>query len=113
MQFRHESGKYIINGIIEVDDADIPVKVILKWGEIRLIYKDPKGYWFKYRTKKFRCDERKITNEKNYVKIHIGQCLKCARLQPETNRCQNPSGDRSFKGHTRQNCRYFKEQRHE
>lgn len=111
MKFIHESGKWsIIEGIIEVDDNGIPVRVVLRWGEIRALYQDSKGNWFKYLNKRFYCDEQKIINEKHYIKIHIKQCLKCNRLQPETNRCLSPNGYRSFKGHTEQNCRYFKEQ---
>ena len=109
MQFIHESGKKsIIQGIVEVDDGGIPVRVVLRWGEIRALYKDGKGYWFKYLNTRFYCDEQKIINERLYIKIHTRQCLQCARLQPETNRCLSPGGYRSFKGHTTQDCRYFK-----
>jgi hypothetical protein len=109
MQFIHESGKYIINGIIEVNADNAPVSVILKWGETRLFHKDRRGYWFKYRNIKFYFDKLKLVAEERYLKIHVKQCLRCVRLRPETNRCLSPGGYRSFKGYTKQNCRYFEE----
>jgi hypothetical protein len=107
MQLIHESGKKVINGIVAVDESGVPVKALLRRNEMRKFYRDNKGYWFKYLGNKFYCDEQKIINEKLYIKIHTGHCLICARLRPETNRCLSPSGFRSFKGNTKEECRYF------
>lgn len=110
MLFLCDSGKKsIIIGIVEVDEGGIPVKAVLRQGEIRSIYKDKKGYWLKKQNNKFYFDESQIIGEKLFTEIHIKQCLKCSGLEPETNRCLSPEGFRSFKGHTNLECRYFKE----
>lgn len=109
MQFIHKSGKKaIFNGIVAVDENGIPVKALLKKNELRKLYRDNIGYWFKYLGNKYYIDEHEIVPENLYCEIHIEQCLMCARLKSDSNRCFSPIGHRSFKGYTKQNCLFFK-----